>query len=132
MAVSLGQAVLGVTMSEVVEIKPKIKSVAFYIAGPEHHERPRLAHKNETSVAGKVWAYPGPVLTAGKVTISSAGFIYQRFHFRGTCRSLLSRGYVLPYSGLGVEFGDGALACRETLRAGGAAVPAEEHWGKSG
>lgn len=80
-AVSPGQAVLGVTMSEVVEIKPKIKSVAFYIAGPEHHERPRLTHKNETSVAGEVWAYPGPVLTAGKVTpsppqvLSIRGFI---------------------------------------------------------
>uniref|UniRef100_A0A8C3QX39 CD40 ligand n=1 Tax=Cyanoderma ruficeps TaxID=181631 RepID=A0A8C3QX39_9PASS len=26
--------------------------------GPEHHEHPHLTHKNETSVAGEVWAHP--------------------------------------------------------------------------
>lgn len=53
-------------------------------------------------------------------------------HLRGTCRSLLSGGHVLPHSGLGVESGDDVLACRETLRAGGAAVAGEEHGGNGG
>lgn len=50
-----------------MKMNPKLNPWPFCIAGHEHHEHPHLMHKNETSVAGKERAHPGPVPTVGTV-----------------------------------------------------------------
>lgn len=72
MAVYPGQVILGVREDslKLLKFSSKLNLWPFYVAGPEHHDHPRVTHKNETSVAGEVWAHPGPVPMAGEVAPS--------------------------------------------------------------
>lgn len=76
MAVSPGQAVLSARIDslKLLKLNLKLNLWSFYITGPEHHEHPHLMHKNETSVAGEVWAHP----MAGKVSPSPLQALFIR------------------------------------------------------
>ncbi|TRZ07388.1 hypothetical protein HGM15179_019718 [Zosterops borbonicus] len=58
--------------------------------GPEHHEHPHLMHKNETSVAGEVWAHPMAVHLAGQQSNKAGSVLEWKETMYGPTNSLIS------------------------------------------
>uniref|UniRef100_A0A8C3QGN9 CD40 ligand n=1 Tax=Cyanoderma ruficeps TaxID=181631 RepID=A0A8C3QGN9_9PASS len=46
------------TLLDCEKIIKGFQNIQCKVHGPEYHEHPHLTHKNETSVAGEVWAHP--------------------------------------------------------------------------